>query len=682
MSMEPDYPNKLIEGNCSLFLAHNSKRREHLFDRIGLKNAEMLQTIPFLLHVNRPGTPGYIDHPLVIYGTYDFTDTPFWGFSLNHFRLEEKTIGPWLSRIFHIRGLYLMGCTGMVTGKMPPDLNYWIIIDKKRCSSKQVSILKRKIEAIQSWCRQRYGYRILFSLLDVSDFRNNNFSSISDDIPGTVQQTLLKEEFYRTYIFISGKIPFWSVCPAGTGDATYHQLKELAGIDKNLTGETESRYIDLGPVSHIDNRECPDAALWQIYRARKNPAEALIKAALIASYNFSEKGVPLPCDKLKERIVQNRGEQTIAEPNTIVFEEILAFAKTTGNTGFSEALRESIYLSLSGYPTPRRKPDEVAGRLLNEYMALWNWSPQKMDRFRTYEQWLEQEMFLYEHQLVKKIAFVYELVLRSHEDTRSEGQTPETDKQVLFNTITAFFKKKPGRIPSVSTFLKTCSHKKNIGIQCDNSRNGEAEWSIYETSARHTIKRDRLLYKGPELLKVVAWMVTNGFFRGDFNRISFHLLPKSLEKRTIKKLTGKVFKYLTSQAEPVAVSESPVWEKMIVVLIPDGKHAQKSLLRAEVLLCNTWHELYFNKIALDKQANLSARCYAIAEYIAQFISRYGTGDLSFEIVKLENTAAPDPVRLIKNFIKTLSFQKSDYKPTAPMEEEDDSDEIKPFLDIL
>ena len=67
-----------------------------LISHLSQEKYELFHTIPFLLHVNSPDFPGYIDHPISAYGIYGFHDSGFWREALKAFQVQGKryTVSP------------------------------------------------------------------------------------------------------------------------------------------------------------------------------------------------------------------------------------------------------------------------------------------------------------------------------------------------------------------------------------------------------------------------------------------------------------------------------------------------------------------------------------------------------------------------------------------------------------
>ncbi len=88
--------------------------------------------------------------------------------------------------------------------------------------------LKRKLNLLEAWAHKTYNQKISFFILTTSQVKQNAFRQVDEESSGTIQQTILKEEFYRTFLMIAGLIPYWTVLPVGLDKKQYH-----AWIDDN-----------------------------------------------------------------------------------------------------------------------------------------------------------------------------------------------------------------------------------------------------------------------------------------------------------------------------------------------------------------------------------------------------------------------------------------------------------------
>ncbi len=682
--LDPAVVMKTIMDNRENFISYNIARIRELIRYLPKRRFKLFNTIPFLLHINSPEFPGYVDHPLATYGIYAFHDSGFWKLSLTNQNLTEKQMRPYLARKYHIRGLYLMGSAGTLAQGRHSDLDYWVVVDKKACTETQLRQLREKLSRIEKWCRGTYGQELTFFIMDREQIRENDYSAVDDESSGSAQKTILKEEFYRTLIVIAGQIPFWAVLPPGLSNGDYDRWIRVAH-EADTDGFIGENIIDLGNITAVDRSECLGAILWQVFKARHDPVKSLLKASLIAHYSFFNE--ELPCDLLKGRLKAHKGDPTRVDPYVVIFEKILNFYKVFNEERLSEAVKECIFLRLRGYPllsepapgTPKRK-------ILKLYLDDWAWSPEQLKRFETFPRWPEEEKKEYEQGLFDRISYLYEMILRSREDKGQGIHMDGRDLALLKNQISRCFQKKPGKIPFCSSYLKSSRADHAFLVECAVCDSGQPGWTVYD----HTFTKKRTpLFSGPELLRVVGWMVKNNLYRGNDADLMIRGNQCGMNPKFPRRLFGSAHRFFTGELGQDALSSpEPHWTRILVSLnterTPDGLR----FTAAEYIIENSWQEFYFDGIDLSHIENRNIKCYKICDIIWNFQKKAPPGGFDYKICHLGVETDPAVDTMIRNNLKELKKKaletQQGEEPTEDFidltdEEEDDP---SPLLDLL
>ena len=96
---------------------------------------------------------------------------------------------------------------------------------------------------------ENFNLEIHFFLNDIEKVRQNIFDDDEDDsLAGSPLGVLLKEEFFRSSIVISGRAPFWWAVPADSDDRMYSQWLSVA-VGKGLMDS----FVDLGNLYPVAN---------------------------------------------------------------------------------------------------------------------------------------------------------------------------------------------------------------------------------------------------------------------------------------------------------------------------------------------------------------------------------------------------------------------------------------------
>jgi len=134
--------------------------------------------------------------------------------------------------------------------------------------------------------------------MDQEDIQKNCYARFNDPATLTAPKIFLKEEFYRTFLMIAGKIPFWTILPSQSDAITYTALvKNISSISQLTLISNE--FIDLGPVEKPGPQDILKGLLWHVCKAKFDPVKALIKASMLFSTNFGQGNPGLLCDEMK-----------------------------------------------------------------------------------------------------------------------------------------------------------------------------------------------------------------------------------------------------------------------------------------------------------------------------------------------------------------------------------------------
>ena len=668
--------------NRERFHQQNTARLREAVRYLPRRKFKLFNTIPFLLHINSPRFPGYVDHPFATYGIYNFQDSRFWHATLRQLDMSERQMRPYLSRKFFIRGLYLMGSAGTIAQGKRSDFDYWVVVDRAECSEIQMKQLRAKLDLIEAWCRKQYNHDITFFLLDTRQIRDNDYSAVDDESSGSAQKSILKEEFYRTFILVAGQVPFWAVLPAGISDGEYLRwIKEALTAD--ATGFIRESHVDLGNLTRVDRRECLGALLWQIFKARHDPVKSFIKAALVAYYNFFEEAPP--CDRIKEQRPVAVGEEELLDPYAVIFDRIHFFFKTFNEETMGRIVQECIFLRLCGYPSllkPAAGTRKEAA--IKAYVEAWEWDIGTVRRFESFGSWPEQEKKAYEELIFGKIAYLYELVMRaSEDDTRGIGMEG-SDLVQLKNQIARCFQVKPGKIPFCSSYLKARLRLNPFVVSCGLEGEGRFRWEVYEKRLSGSRKPGVPLFAGPELLRVISWIIRNDLIKESAASVVFNTDSCRIPSRIPRQLFREVHEMFESRADRSELRFSePSWTRLLICLETEVPGVGSTISGISYIFQNSWQEIYFDTVDLSHVESPAIKCYKIADIIWNFLKKSVPAQFRYKIhhFGMERDAAVD--RMIENRIEKLQL-KALGKHTAAVQAPEDphDDDTGPLLDLL
>ena len=644
--------------NRKHFVAYNIVRLRELIRYLPEEKLDLFHTIPLLVHMNSPDFPGYLDQPFTPHGIYRFFDSGFWKLAKKRLRIKREHVHTFVLKRSYIRGLYLMGSSGTLGQTEYSDFDYWVVIDKCSSNGMQRALLRQKLDRIEDWAHEAYGHNLNFFVVDLEQIRQNDFSEIHEEGSATAQKSLLKEEFYRTFILIAGQIPFWAVLPAGLNHAEHRRWIETASLLSDSTFVSDD-YVDLGNLTSIKSEECLGGVLWQICKAQQDPVKSLIKTSLMAHHYFFQEREGLLCDIVKKRFPERRLDSYLLDPYVLVFEKASRFYDLMDDKDGLDLIRQCIYLRLIGYPVPSELVEDNPKReMLKRYVKAWSWGSDQTDRLQSYGLWTENEKLRFEDKIINKISFLYELIFRTTEKLESFMGMTSQDLAILKNRTASHFKKKPGKLPHCSAHLRAKQDRCSLSIACREDNSGANLWAVYDRSDRSCKDNEIAIFAAPELLRVLGWIVLNRLYRGDPSSIVFQRILKSpISPKAAERLLKELFPFFPNETPDLSYMRSaPLWLKVFVALNTGPFPADNTLHSVHYLAQNTWGEMFFCALDLIHIESNFLRCYEAAKQAWHYLQKAVPEESEYRIYdfrKIEHTTATET---IEDFIE--SFRKS------------------------
>ncbi len=610
------------------FVSHNVLRLMELFRNLSEEKKELFNIIPFFLHVNSPDYPGFVDSENIPFGIISFYDSGFFKLSLKHFKITAKEIRLSIARKFYIRGLYIMGSSGTLAQGVHSDFDYWVVLDKSECTESQILLLEAKFEKIEDWCKKEYDQSVSFFIVDVDQIKDNNFSEISEESSGSAQKTILKEEFYRTFMVIAGLVPLWAVLPVGINDYQYKYIvKKFLNTDNDY--DLNEKFIDLGNLSGIDKKECPGALLWQIYKSRSDPVKALLKSSLIVSY-YCGLNKLLPCDIIKENFLSDSFNESHVDPYAVIFNYVIKFYNKICIEELP-VIEEAIFFRLCGFPVPKKtNPEHPKGILVKKLLTAWKWDNKKIRYFTDYVKWPEKKKLSYEKKLLKQIKFLYKLVLERSSDKKQIFYMDDLELLSLKNRISAILKRDEGKIPRCSRYLYARGDRSISVSGSDNL------WYIYDNRERELRNKESIIFKAKELLRAIGWIIYNSLCLNDLSLVKFQSLQSEITSGKARQILGIVNDFFSDKKEVKKYYTKPVWKKIFVSVKTESFYKKKQFTFAEMLLKNSWGEYYFLVVDLADIEKFELKCYKIAKVMWGYFEDSSSFNIKYFVYTFES----------------------------------------------
>ncbi len=321
------------------FLANNSRRLEWATCMLGSPGDEFLTILPGLVESG----VAFRDAPVgLVPACSIFGYVP--GYSarqlLRKHRIDpeqsqERKIGDSASpsKAIPIEALFTIGSTGTIAQAKASDIDLWLCFDAERVSEAARQRLRGKCDLIERWAEEAFDLEVHFFLMDTQSIRDNNFGFTDKESAGSTQAQLLKEEFYRTAVYLGGKKPAWWHFPAALDDPAYSEefARALEASDADARN-----ILDLGNLDEIPREEFFGASLWQIVKAMKSPFKSAMKLALLDKYIHARDASVLVCNRVKANLFQDVHDLWEIDPYAVMFREVFEYY---GRSGQEEAQR-------------------------------------------------------------------------------------------------------------------------------------------------------------------------------------------------------------------------------------------------------------------------------------------------------------------------------------------------------
>lgn len=684
-----DHLLELITKNRNLYISYNISRLRELIRYLSSEKLDLFNTIPLMLHLNYPDFPGYVAGDTHVHGIVNFHGSGFYTQALAINQLSEAAIQPYTTEFPVIISLFHIGSAGTLTQSEKSDFDYWVIVDKKIIDDKRLSLLQEKLSQIEAYCHERFRQEVTFFVHDAVHIRNNDFATVDVSSYGLAPKSVLKEEFYRTFIMIAGKTPYWAILPSNLTDPEYRAYVDTIGSSPHLK-EMDNDYIDLGNLDEIDIRECLGVILWQIFKAKDDPVKSLVKASLIASYYFFQgRDHPLLCNSIKNHFHEALLDNYHLDPYALVFETIYKFYQSMMDSPGVELIKTCIFLRLCGFPFVSLPGEESPKRfLLKRYVREWGMDKETVTRLVSYIKWPEADKQAFDDEIFRKLSFLYELILRNQDEKLIGIDMSAFNLSILKNRTAAFLTKKPGKISRCSTWLEKMRGRLKF-LLTDRGHDNAAGWHIYGGTKTIPRSSGALLFRERDFLKAAGWIVANHLYSETRDNVCF----ESSEKGFFKENKAIWFKELiTFMTEGDSSDESPflydpTWQTLYMQLKPGSEIGQGLASGLDMFVKNSWGEYFFDTVDLSYIGNESEKCNKIAAVIWVYMVKSPAFTLKYKLSVMGDSEPSGTEKTVSEIIQL--FIEAEKKKSEKTEIDDLTKiletpitEPRPYLDMI
>ncbi len=576
-----------------LFLNKNKLSKLVAFDIYKKNQGDLFELIPLLLHENIP-IPG--QKQLI-------KKCPHGIFKYNPSNKLKKIAAKYLNikqlklkknNNCYLEGLYTIGSTGSLAQTAQSDFDFWVVVNKKSFTPNKQKNLKLKFSQIEKWADKIFNTEVNFFLLDSNKVLNNDFGALSFESSGSAQARLLKEEFYRTIIYVAGKLPLWTVLPVSISKNYYYNIScFIAKTSLN------SKYIDLGDIHAIPSGEYFGASIWHMYKLLKSPFKSVIKMALLEKFINEYGQQPLLCNKIKD-VWMNCGSQLrVMDCDSYynLIHDLIKYYEAINDRKSVKLIQVCFFLKIgiSKESDIKNTLFGIREQFVNKLIGDWDMELAKVFEIGNYKNWeyitierLSSTIASYMITKMRNMKVAFESIFQ-----KDSLITPE-ERTVLVRNIVVEFSKEKEKIERVLLVSRNNSYFKRVAIQCREVKNRYI-WELIIDSEKSKFVQKHALQSAGSIEEIGAWLINNSFY-SEMSMINLVPNPTHVTHNDIevlmKKMYGffdpviqkqKTFKSLLLKAEIVAVFVS------INLCVPRDT---MKIVEYSIIYMNSWNEMF------------------------------------------------------------------------------------------
>ena len=269
--------NRLTERLMKMkaaFSNYNVVRMREALRYLSGPKLELFIKIPFFIHINQPQFPGYVPDQPRACGICNFKNSGFYKI----LRDKDGVPGDLPEAEIDIddpcvMGLYHIGSLGTFTQSAQSDFDYWVIIDRTKFTEQRYYNLEKKLNHIVKYSREHFDQEVTFFIMDQADIREDCYAGFKEPETLIAPKLFLKEEFYRTFLMIAGRIPLWTILPANMEKGGHDRLVERLFQAPELQSLLKD-FIDLGKVEMPSLKDIYQGVRWHICKSREGSGQS------------------------------------------------------------------------------------------------------------------------------------------------------------------------------------------------------------------------------------------------------------------------------------------------------------------------------------------------------------------------------------------------------------------------
>ena len=496
------------------FTQLNKARYQRTLAALSDRQQQFMTLLPLLFHVNHPMLPGYISHvtPSGVQGyTPDKEDIRIAKSLARSFNYQRDLV----DKTDAIEALFIMGSLGTIAQSESSDIDVWVCHSDKLTQS-ALHELQEKCLALSRWAADIIHIETHFFLMEAEKFRQGQQTLLTSESSGTAQHFLLLDEFYRTAVWLAGRLPLWWFVPVEEEENYASYTNNL--LDKRFLRASE--YIDFGGIPEIPINEFVGAGIWQLYKGIDSPYKSVLKLLLLEAYaneNFNE---PLSLG-LKRKIyaaLDNNNEMDVDDLDAyvLVYQRLQDYLVSQNQMARLELVRRCFYFKSGKFLSrSNRNAAKAWQRLLLEKMVHdWKWDHHQLTMLDNRAYWKSPHVLVERNLLANELTQGYRLLVDTNKNNSGEAAISNNELLILGRKLHAAFERKAGKIdwinPNISQDL---SEPALCVVQTQEA--GANIWQVYRGSQQDFALRNHAsepIKRSRNFIELLLWCYGNGIY--------------------------------------------------------------------------------------------------------------------------------------------------------------------------
>ena len=560
---------KDLHALAQRFKYFNQSRLQRVREFFQPRQRDFLNLLPLIFHINHPLLPGFVSLETPA-GIPDYSPNKQTIETARQFS-KGFVYKPKALRNYPIYSIFLMGSVGSMAFSKDSDVDIWLC-HQPSLEADELEELRRKTKEVEKWAAA-LKIEAHFFLINSDQFKQGENTPISADSSGETQHYLLLEEFYRTSIFIAGRIPVWWLVPP-TQEKHYSQYVTHL-LENRFISELE--VIDLGGLQNVPISEFVSATLWQIYKSLTSPHKSLLKLFLMESFASEFPDPQWLCIALKQAIYQGNFSVDSLDPYFLIYSKVEAYLQKAGSRQRLNLARECFHLKIIG--STNSALDNKTRRLRENYMQSvaeqWHWPLDLLENLGMQKFWTIQKACT-EHDVIRdQLQHCLRIILKFVGNPVDHDYRGNNDLKLISRKLRAALDLRPGKVELLTTRTMVHAQPDLLLFAEQEQADTASIWRLFaENISPRQILTEPFIKQGDGLVELLSWSVLNGLYKKNIQlKLLSSRLKLSLGELTqlLAELNDFLSRYVAIHGDILEIYEKPNCLSSSLLLINLGE---------------------------------------------------------------------------------------------------------------